>query len=100
MPPVLRLAFLASLAAGLTLSVKTASGFCVSCECSVPCGPPNTTSLVPVPPLQPSFHVEQGPTYHAVIMAEDDVERRLEFSHPHYFPYIRYERRPGAPGHR
>jgi hypothetical protein len=89
MPVLLHLVLVMTLAAGLMFSPPTASGGCPGCECVVACGP---ASLPPIPvaPIQPSFHVEQGPTYNAVIIAEEDVERRLKFLHPHYFPYIRH----------
>ena len=69
---------------------------CLPPACGLPCPAPLASGPRLMPPFEPSFHVEQGPTYQAVLIAEEDVERRLEFSHPHWFPYVapRWRRHP------
>jgi len=84
----------AIVAAAALLSMRTAAAGCGSCGCAP--GPAVCGGVVyeaepapePVYPLQPTFHVELGPTYHAVVVAQDQVERRLQFARPHYYPYI------------
>ena len=82
-------------------SISAAAAGCVSCGCAdLPTGcVASVDDIAPVllSPLPPSFHVEQGPTYKAVIIAEDEVERRMMFDHPRYFPYIRLGRRHASP---
>jgi hypothetical protein len=79
-------------AAASVLSVQPASAGC-GCPCGFPgaCGAwaePYAYGAYVTAPLQPTFYVEQGPTYAAVLVAPEDAQRWLVFPHPDPHPYI------------
>jgi hypothetical protein len=81
---VFRVLWVATVAAASMLSIETASA---GCGCGVPYGPPLYAPYPPLP-LEQTFFVEQGPTYHAVLVAPEDAQRWLRFPHPHAYPYV------------
>ncbi len=93
MTGLVRMLAVAGAAAASMLSIESASAGC-GCGFGFP-GPAAPSSALPwyepyaaPAPLQPSFFVEQGPTYRAVIVAPEDAQRWLRFPHPHPYPYI------------
>ena len=80
----------AAAAAASLLAIPSAWAGCLPCGCGpvAPCGP--AYAVVPVlgSPVQQTFFVEQGPTRPVVIVSGADWERRVEFSHPHRYPYV------------
>ena len=84
---------LAILAAASVWAVEPAWAGC-GCPCGVrppvvgPCGGFWPEPYVAAAPVQPTFYVDQGPTYRAVLVAPEDAERWLVFAHPHLYPYI------------
>jgi hypothetical protein len=73
---------------GVLLALAEPAGACCLGGCAVRCPPPPAATALLLPPVTPSFHVEQGPTFKAVLIDEGDVERRLEFAHPQWYPYV------------
>jgi len=81
-------------------SIGAASAGCVRCGCGL--GLPGPAEAAPAAcrlgdggepapfrPPQPTFHVDQGPSYRVVVVAPDDEPRWLRFAHREPHPYIR-----------